>query len=55
MTHLAEVEYAGFRYRVATNSDYGFYTATPLEGQHSAANKEKHRMAAIEKYLEESG
>jgi hypothetical protein len=35
-------EYAGFRYKI----EDGF--AVPLPGQHPAANKERHKMAAME-------
>lgn len=38
------VVYAGFTYII----DVAAETATPLEDQHAAANKQKHRMAALE-------
>lgn len=38
------VVYAGFTYVI----DVAAETAKPLEGQHSAANKQKHRMAALD-------
>jgi hypothetical protein len=39
-------EYAGFQYIIIETPD-GSMTAFPKPGQHPAANKEKHRMAAI--------
>ena len=49
----AKHEYAGFMYEI--NGTPSRLTATPEPGQHPAANKEKHRRAAVETVLEEHG
>ena len=49
----AEHEYAGWRYNI-DNGPKGWLVATLLPGQHSAGNKEKHRRAAVETFLEEN-
>ncbi len=46
-------EYAGFLYTIDGTPQR--LTATPLPGQHRAANKEKHRRAAVETFLQEHG
>lgn len=46
-------EYAGFRYNIVETGRS--ITATPCPGQHPAANKEKHRRAAVELYREGRG
>lgn len=48
---MAEVEYAGFRYDITEDGDGGF-TVTPLPGQHPAVNKDKHKRAALDEYLD---
>ena len=45
-------EYAGFRYRVVQD-DRSNVSMVPVPGQHSAAEKDKHRCAAREQYLED--
>ena len=45
-------EYAGFKYVI--DYDQGRYIAIPIQGQHRAANKEKHRKAAIGCFIEEN-
>lgn len=49
-----EYEYAGFRYIITAEYDQGRWIATPVEGQHKAAYKEKHRQAAISCFLDDS-
>ena len=44
-------EYAGFMYDIT--GEGSAVAAIPLPGQHPAANKEKHRMAAIECWLDD--
>lgn len=39
------VEYAGFQYDIKAG------VATPVAGQHPAASKEKHRMAAVKEFM----
>lgn len=46
-------EYIGFLYTI--DGTLARLTATPLPNQHPAANKEKHRRAAIETFLQELG
>lgn len=41
-------EYAGFQYYVERGADGKPCKMIPVEGQHSAAAKERHRMAARE-------
>lgn len=43
-------EYIGFQYEVGQNCEM-----TPVKGQHAAANKQKHRMAARDQYLQDHG
>ena len=45
-------EYAGFLYRI--DGTLRHMTATPMPGQHPAANKEKHRRAAVEQFVQEN-
>lgn len=52
VTFPKDWEYAGFMYRL-TSPEPHRVIATPHEGQHPAANKEKHRRAAVETFLEE--
>lgn len=42
-------EYAGFKYQIYDED--GVPYAEPLEGQHPAANKVKHRLEAVEQWL----
>ena len=42
-------EYAGFLFEVVSNQ--GNINVVPMPGQHAAAHKDKHRMAAREEYL----
>lgn len=51
----AEYEYAGFRYTIDQREGDGNLHAYPHEGQHPAANKEKHRRAAVETFVQEHG
>ena len=46
-----QIEYAGFWYEI-TKDDSGNYVATPLPGQHYAANRDKHKRAVLEEYLD---
>jgi hypothetical protein len=46
-------EYAGFRYFMEYENGLAV-RATPCPGQHPAANKEKHRRAALETYQQEN-
>lgn len=46
-----EYEYAGFRYTVVPM--YGTWSVIPHDDQHPAANKEKHKSAALEMFLNE--
>lgn len=46
-------EYAGFHYII--DGEPKHLTAIPVQGQHAAASKEKHRRAAIECFLEDHG
>jgi ATP-dependent DNA ligase len=41
-------EYAGFQYEIKYDGER--YWAFALPGQHSAADKQKHRRAALEQY-----
>lgn len=52
VTFPKDWEYAGFMYRLTSPEPHRII-ATPHEGQHPAANKEKHRRAAVETFLEE--
>lgn len=47
-----EHEYAGFRY-VIVHEDGEPVRAEPVEGQHPAAAKDKHRRAALETFVQE--
>jgi hypothetical protein len=51
----AEYEYAGFRYTIDQREGDGQLRAYPHEGQHPAANKEKHRRAAVECFIQDHG
>jgi hypothetical protein len=46
-------EYAGFQFEVVRAGDGTFQRLIPMEGQHRAAYKERHRMAATEQFKEE--
>lgn len=46
-------EYVGFQYRMEFENGLAV-RAVPIEGQHRAAYKEKHRMAALETYRQEN-
>lgn len=46
-----EYEYAGFRYLMVPM--LGSWTVVPVDGQHAAANKEKHKRSALEVFLTE--
>lgn len=50
MLETNHVVYAGFGYTITRGED-GRLRATPKPGQHPAANKERHRRAAIDEYL----
>ena len=41
-------EYIGFTYKIVLDDPCGFPVAVPLDGQHSAARKDKHCRAAVE-------
>lgn len=47
-------EYAGFKYIIDVDYDYGLWFAHPMSGQPKAAHKEKHRKAAIDCYIKEN-
>lgn len=49
----ATYEYAGFLYTI--DGTLRRLTATPLPGQHPAANKERHRRAAVEQFVQDHG
>ncbi len=49
----AKHEYDGFWYTI--DGTLKQLTATPVEGQHPAANKEKHKAAAVEAFLQDHG
>lgn len=51
--YTVQYEYAGFEYQITKTSDRPDWQAVPLLGQHRAANKDKHRRAAIECYLQD--
>jgi hypothetical protein len=48
-------EYAGFRYTIEQRKGDDWLKAYPLPGQHPAANKDKHRRAAVEMFKQENG
>lgn len=45
-------EYAGFNYVIVRDGNE--LRATAVEGQHCAANKDKHRAAAVSTFIEET-
>jgi len=46
-----EYEYAGFRYTMVPM--YGSWSVIPHDGQHPAANKDRHKRNALEMFLTE--
>jgi hypothetical protein len=51
----ARHEYAGFQYIIDQRDGDGWLKAYPEPNQHPAANKEKHRKAAVETFIQEHG
>jgi hypothetical protein len=51
----AVYEYAGFDYILTLDDDGRAAWAKPVDGQHIAAGKDKHRRAAVEMYNQEKG
>ena len=52
VTVQAHYEYAGFLYTLIRSAD-GDVRAVPEPGQHPAARKQKHRMAALDSWQQE--
>lgn len=48
-------EYAGFRYIIEMDEIGKPIRARPIDGQHSAASKEKHRRMALECFVQDNG
>jgi hypothetical protein len=53
MSFMETYEYAGFKYEVVRNPDGTLKALIPMAGQHRAAYKERHRMAATQQFKEE--
>lgn len=52
-TVCEDYEYIGFSYRIC-EKEPGWLVARPVDGQHPAANKQKHCMAAASLYEQET-